>query len=189
MSLFTVRAKVRPDAVSQVEAAVATMFTALEEAAPPNVRYTSCRLADGVTYLTCCMSTTGPTTRSRRCPRSSSSRPGSATGWTVLPRTPRPRSSAPTACSEPQGPCLRRPRTAPAAADSAVGRPSLRPPARAAASPAWVRARRRHGKRELTVDQIAQAAPGPRRLRHQSRSRLAQPALLKVGSVCTPSPP
>lgn len=51
MSLFTVRAKVRPDAVSQVEAAVATMFTAIEEAAPPNVRYTSCRLADGVTYL------------------------------------------------------------------------------------------------------------------------------------------
>lgn len=51
MSLFTVRAKVRPDAVPHVDAAVATMFTALEEAAPPHVRYTSCRLADGVTNL------------------------------------------------------------------------------------------------------------------------------------------
>ncbi|HKE51023.1 MAG TPA: hypothetical protein VKE25_05890 [Actinomycetes bacterium] len=46
MSVLLLRAKVKPESVAEVEAAVTTMFSAIEEAHPDGVRYASCRLAD-----------------------------------------------------------------------------------------------------------------------------------------------
>lgn len=51
MSLLTIRSQIKPDAVAEVEATVKEMFAAIERAAPDNVRYASCRLADGATFL------------------------------------------------------------------------------------------------------------------------------------------
>ncbi|HEX7992626.1 MAG TPA: hypothetical protein VF506_01830 [Streptosporangiaceae bacterium] len=45
------RASVEPEAVDEVEAAAKEMFAAIEREQPPNIRYGSCRLADGVTFL------------------------------------------------------------------------------------------------------------------------------------------
>jgi len=46
MSVLLLRAKVKPESVAEVEAAVTTMFSAIEEAHPDGVRYASCRLAE-----------------------------------------------------------------------------------------------------------------------------------------------
>lgn len=51
MSTILLRTKVNPEAASEVEAAVKTLFTALEEARPQGLRYSSYRLLDGVTYV------------------------------------------------------------------------------------------------------------------------------------------
>ncbi|CAO5162203.1 ABM domain-containing protein [Frankia sp. AiPs1] len=40
----------KADKAAEVEAAVKSLFVALEEARPEGIRYTSLRLADGVTY-------------------------------------------------------------------------------------------------------------------------------------------
>jgi hypothetical protein len=50
MHVLMIRAKVDEQSVPEVEAGVEKMFAAIE-AAQPNVRYASCRLPDGVTYL------------------------------------------------------------------------------------------------------------------------------------------
>ncbi|HLV98957.1 MAG TPA: hypothetical protein VKT82_09795 [Ktedonobacterales bacterium] len=51
MNVRMVRAKVKADHVTEVEAAVKSVFAALHEAQPQGIRYTSCRLPDGVTYV------------------------------------------------------------------------------------------------------------------------------------------
>ena len=52
MNIMTIRTKVNPASVSDVEAAVGGFFAALDREQPAGIRYTSCRLGDGVTYLT-----------------------------------------------------------------------------------------------------------------------------------------
>jgi hypothetical protein len=51
MGLMMVRAKVKADNAAEVEAAAKTSFSALEDAQPQGVRYTSCRLPDGETFV------------------------------------------------------------------------------------------------------------------------------------------
>lgn len=51
MSLLTIRATIKSEAVTEMESAAREMFAAINERQPPNVRYGSCRLADGVTFL------------------------------------------------------------------------------------------------------------------------------------------
>jgi len=51
MSVMLLRAEVKPDSVADVEAAVAKLFVALEQAQPEGVRYASCRLADSNTFV------------------------------------------------------------------------------------------------------------------------------------------
>jgi len=51
MSVLIVRSAVKADAVDDVDAAIAQMFAAIEQAQPSGVRYASCKLSDGVTYL------------------------------------------------------------------------------------------------------------------------------------------
>lgn len=51
MSVMLLRAKVKVERVADVEAAVRTMFSAIEQAQPRGVRYASCRLPDGVTFV------------------------------------------------------------------------------------------------------------------------------------------
>ena len=51
MSVMMMRAAVKPEHVADVEAAVTTMFAAIERAEPQGVRYASCKLADGETFL------------------------------------------------------------------------------------------------------------------------------------------
>jgi hypothetical protein len=46
-----VRARVKPDCVSDVEAGVNKMFAAIDHAHPQGVRYSSSLLPDGVTFL------------------------------------------------------------------------------------------------------------------------------------------
>lgn len=46
-----VRARIKPESVADVEAGVNKMFAAIEEARPRGVRYSSSRLADGVTFV------------------------------------------------------------------------------------------------------------------------------------------
>jgi hypothetical protein len=46
-----VRAKVETESVAEVEAAAKTMFAAINEAQPQGVRYASCLLPDGVTFV------------------------------------------------------------------------------------------------------------------------------------------
>ena len=52
MNVMTVRTKVNPGSAGDVEAAVGGFFAALDREQPASIRYTSCRLDDGVTYLT-----------------------------------------------------------------------------------------------------------------------------------------
>jgi hypothetical protein len=51
MSTIQIRAKIRQDAVAEVEAAAAAMFAAIHAAEPSGVRYASAKLPDGVTFL------------------------------------------------------------------------------------------------------------------------------------------
>jgi hypothetical protein len=51
MSAMLLRTQVKSESADEVEAAVKTLFAALEEAKPQGVRYSSYRLADGVTYV------------------------------------------------------------------------------------------------------------------------------------------
>jgi hypothetical protein len=51
MSVLMVRAKVKPATVPDLESAVKKMFAALDEAQPTGIRYASCRLSDGATFV------------------------------------------------------------------------------------------------------------------------------------------
>jgi hypothetical protein len=51
MSVMMFRAKVKAESIPDAEAAVKAMFSALDRAQPKGIRYASCRLADGVTYV------------------------------------------------------------------------------------------------------------------------------------------
>lgn len=51
MTAVMIRSKVNADNVTDVEAAVGHVFTALEREQPAGIRYTSSRLADGLTYV------------------------------------------------------------------------------------------------------------------------------------------
>jgi hypothetical protein len=51
MSVLMVRSKVKPESVTELDAAVGRVFAAIREAQPEGIRYASFRLADGVTYV------------------------------------------------------------------------------------------------------------------------------------------
>jgi quinol monooxygenase YgiN len=51
MSVRMVRAKIKADKAAELENAAKEMFTAIEAAQPQGVRYASCKLPDGVTYV------------------------------------------------------------------------------------------------------------------------------------------
>ncbi len=51
MRTLLVRSKVQAAYISEVEAAVKRVFVALEKTQPKGIRYASCRLPDGVTYV------------------------------------------------------------------------------------------------------------------------------------------
>lgn len=51
MSVMMMRAKVRSEQAGQVEAAVAKVFAAIDAAQPEGIRYASCRLPDGETFV------------------------------------------------------------------------------------------------------------------------------------------
>jgi quinol monooxygenase YgiN len=51
MSVRMVRAKIKPDKITELEKASREMFAAINAAAPPGVRYASCKLPDGETFV------------------------------------------------------------------------------------------------------------------------------------------
>jgi hypothetical protein len=51
MTTMMLQATVKPECVGDVEAAVKTMFAAIDAAAPDGVRYASCRSQDGVSFV------------------------------------------------------------------------------------------------------------------------------------------
>jgi hypothetical protein len=51
MNVTMLRAKVKAERVADVEAAVRTMFSAIEQAQPKGIRYASSRLSDGATFV------------------------------------------------------------------------------------------------------------------------------------------
>jgi quinol monooxygenase YgiN len=51
MSVRMVRAKIRPGKITEVEKASKEMFDAIAAAAPPGVRYASCKLPDDETFV------------------------------------------------------------------------------------------------------------------------------------------
>jgi hypothetical protein len=51
MNILMVRSKVKTTHVTEVEAGIKRLFAALHQAQPEGIRYASCRLADGVTYV------------------------------------------------------------------------------------------------------------------------------------------
>jgi len=51
MSVMMLRTTVKPESAADAEAGVKTLFAALAEAKPEGIRYTSYRLADGLTYV------------------------------------------------------------------------------------------------------------------------------------------
>jgi hypothetical protein len=51
MKVWIVRAKVKTEHVAAIEAAGQRVYAALEREQPQGIRYTTCRLPDGVTYV------------------------------------------------------------------------------------------------------------------------------------------
>jgi hypothetical protein len=51
MKVWMVRAKVKAEHVAEIEAAGERVYAALEREQPQGIRYTTCRLPDGVTYV------------------------------------------------------------------------------------------------------------------------------------------
>ena len=51
MSITLVHATIKPDKTAEMEKAGREMFAAIEAAQPQGVRYASCKLADGETYV------------------------------------------------------------------------------------------------------------------------------------------
>jgi len=51
MSVHMVQAKVKPDSVAAVQAGAEKMFAAVNAAGPDGIRYASCLLPDGETFL------------------------------------------------------------------------------------------------------------------------------------------
>jgi hypothetical protein len=51
MNVLMVRSKVKAESVTDVEAAIEKVFSAIEQAQPAGVRYASSRLGDGVTFV------------------------------------------------------------------------------------------------------------------------------------------
>lgn len=51
MSVTMFRATIKPEHITDIEAAVRTMFTALAARQPPGVKYASSRLSDSTTFV------------------------------------------------------------------------------------------------------------------------------------------
>lgn len=51
MSVLMVRSKVKADRTADVEASIRRVFSAIGKEQPYGVRYASCKLADGVTFI------------------------------------------------------------------------------------------------------------------------------------------
>jgi hypothetical protein len=51
MRLMMVRAKIKTEHIDEIEAAGRTLFSAIDREQLQGIRYASCRLPDGVTYL------------------------------------------------------------------------------------------------------------------------------------------
>ena len=52
MNVVTIRTKIDPASADDLHAAIGNFFSALEREQPGGIRYTSCQLEDGATYLT-----------------------------------------------------------------------------------------------------------------------------------------
>jgi hypothetical protein len=46
-----VRSQIKPESVADLEAAATRMFAALDQEQPQGIRYASCKLSDGVTFV------------------------------------------------------------------------------------------------------------------------------------------
>ena len=101
MSLMMITATLREDAVDTVDAAIETLFAAVEAAQPEGVRYASTRLPDGVTSVILLQVDEGVENPLPSIPESRSSSRTSAGGSPGPRRRRRSRSRAPTACSRP----------------------------------------------------------------------------------------
>ena len=51
MRVITLRSKVKKESVAEVEGALERMITAIEHEQPKGIRFTSCRLLDGETFV------------------------------------------------------------------------------------------------------------------------------------------
>ena len=51
MSVFMVQAKIKAENVADCDAAAKAMFAEIDKAQPQGVRYTSCKMSDGETYV------------------------------------------------------------------------------------------------------------------------------------------
>jgi len=51
MNVLMVRAKIKEENITDARAAIEKVIQALEQAQPPGVRYASCLLSDGVTFV------------------------------------------------------------------------------------------------------------------------------------------
>ena len=51
MSLMMARPRIKPEHVTEVESAAQQVFAAINEAKPDGVRYASCKLSDGETFV------------------------------------------------------------------------------------------------------------------------------------------
>jgi quinol monooxygenase YgiN len=51
MKIIIIRYKVKPEAAAENEEALKKVFTAIEKDKPQGVRYTSCKQADGVSFV------------------------------------------------------------------------------------------------------------------------------------------
>jgi hypothetical protein len=51
MNVLMVRSTVKAEHAADVEMAVKRLFAAIQQAQPQGIRYATCRLADGVTYV------------------------------------------------------------------------------------------------------------------------------------------
>jgi hypothetical protein len=51
MRIITLRSKVKKESVKQVEGAIEKMITVIKQTSPAGIRFTSCKLPDGETFL------------------------------------------------------------------------------------------------------------------------------------------
>ena len=81
MNTLMVRSRIKSEHVAELEAAAKRVFAALQQAQPNGIRYASCRLPDGVTYVAVLEFEDGVDNPSPRCRNFTLSRRVSKPGW------------------------------------------------------------------------------------------------------------